>query len=124
MEDGSVAYGDVFAHRYRQAGVHVDHTVILNIAALADGDGGGIATQHRAVKHAAVRGKGDVTAESGVGGHEGGGVDDGLFHRQMPLSLSFNARIVPHFSRISTVRQEKSRRIFKNRPTIFRQSVV
>lgn len=99
--------------------VHVDHTVILNIAALADGDGGGVPPQHRAVKHAAVRGKGDVTAESGVGGHEGGGVDDGLFHRQMPLSLSFDARIVPHFSRISTVRQEKSRRIFQKSPYHF-----
>ena len=96
-----MSHGDILTHRHRQAVLHMDHAVVLDVGALADGDGGAVAPQHRVIEHAAAGGQLYVAPDDSAGGHKNGGMDIGLFHGERILSVFFH--IVPRFFRITSV---------------------
>ena len=80
VKDGPMADGDMGADVHIIARIHMDHTVVLNIAALTHADGGGLRPEHRMEPEAAPGGNGHVAADHCVGCQHGLRRDHRLFH--------------------------------------------
>ena len=77
MQHDLVTHSDVFAHHHGQAVVGMDDGQILHIAALANMDGLGVATQHGTKPHAGVGLQGDGPHHLGRVRHPSAGINMG-----------------------------------------------